>query len=86
MQPTLSYGPEDTMALEFSIANSSILFGESPKSKVPAETLEFSVKNYSPFENRLTVAKGEGERVGWNGSLELIYANYCLWNGLAMRS
>ena len=25
-------------------------------------------------------------RVGWNGSLELVDANYCLWNGLAMRS
>ena len=36
--------------------------------------------------NRLVVAKGEGEGVGWIGSLVLIDADYCLWNGLAMRS
>ena len=36
------------------------------------------------FENRLVVAKGEG--VGWLGSLGLTDTNYCLWNGLAMRS
>jgi len=35
------------------------------------------------LENRLVVAKGEG--VGWLGSLGLIDANYCLWNGLAIR-
>ena len=28
------------------------------------------------------VAKGEGEGVGWSGSLGLIDADYCLWNGL----
>ena len=28
----------------------------------------------------------EGEGVGWIGSLGLIDADYCLWNGLAMRS
>ena len=37
------------------------------------------------LENRLVVAKGEGEGVGWIGSLGLIDANYCFWNGLAMR-
>ena len=36
------------------------------------------------MENRLVVAKGEG--VGWIGNFGLIDANYCLWNGLAMRS
>ena len=36
------------------------------------------------LENRLVVAKGEG--VGWIGSLGLIDADYCLWDGLAMRS
>ena len=36
------------------------------------------------LENRLVVAKGEG--VGWTGSLGLIDADYCFWNGLAMRS
>ena len=40
------------------------------------------------LENRLVVAKGEGEGkgVGWIGSLGLIDADYCPWNGLAMRS
>ena len=38
------------------------------------------------LENRLVVAKGEGEGVGWMGCLELIDADYCLLNGLAMRS
>jgi len=32
------------------------------------------------------VAEGEGEGAGWTGSLGLIYAGYCLWNGLAVRS
>jgi len=38
------------------------------------------------LENRLVVAEGEGEGVGWLGSLWLIDADHCLWNGLAMRS
>ena len=38
------------------------------------------------LENRLVVAKGEGEGVEWLGSFGLIDANYCLWNGLTMRS
>ena len=33
------------------------------------------------FENRLVVAKGKGEGVGWTGNLGLIDANYCIWNG-----
>ena len=33
------------------------------------------------MENRLVVAKEEGERVGWTGNLGLIDANCCLWNG-----
>ena len=32
--------------------------------------------------NRLVVAKGEGEGVGWIGSLGLIDADCLLWNGL----
>ena len=43
-------------------------------------------KKIMDLENRLVVAKGEGEGVGWIGSLGSIDANYCLWNGLAMRS
>ena len=38
------------------------------------------------LENRLVVAKGEGEEEGWIVSLGLIDVGYCLWNGLAMRS
>ena len=38
------------------------------------------------LENRLVVASGEGEGVGWIGSLGLMGANYCFQNGLAMRS
>ena len=38
------------------------------------------------MENRLVVAKREGDGIGWTDSLGLLYANYCIWNGLAMRS
>ena len=37
-------------------------------------------KKIMGMENRLVVAKGEGEGVGWSGNLGLIDANYCLWN------
>ena len=43
-------------------------------------------KKLTDLENRLVVAKGKGEGVGRSGSLGLIDADYCLWNGLAMRS
>ena len=43
-------------------------------------------KKIMDLENRLVVAKGEGEGVGWLGSFRLIDINYCLWNGLAIRS
>ena len=43
-------------------------------------------KKLKDLEKRLVVAKEEGEGVGWIGNLGLTYANYCLWNGLAMRS
>ena len=33
------------------------------------------------LENRLLVAKGEGEGVGRTGNLGLTDANYCTWNG-----
>ena len=38
-------------------------------------------KKLMDLENRLVVAKGEGEGVGWTGNLGLTDANYCLWNG-----
>ena len=41
-------------------------------------------KKIMDLETRLVVA--EGEEVGWMGCLGLIYADYCLWNGFAMRS
>mgnify|MGYP007008973174 FL=1 len=43
-------------------------------------------KKIMDLENRLVVAKGEGEGVGWIGSLGLIDADNCLWNGQAMGS
>ena len=43
-------------------------------------------KKIMDLEKRLGVAKGEGEGVGWLGSLGFINTNYCLWNRLAMRS
>ena len=43
-------------------------------------------KKIMDLENRFVVAKEEGEGVGWNGSLGLKDADYCLWNGLSMRS
>ena len=43
-------------------------------------------KKIMDLENRLVVAKGEEEGVGWTGGLGLTDANYCFWNGLAMRS
>ena len=38
-------------------------------------------KKIMDTENRLVVAKREGERVGGSGNLGLIEANYSLWNG-----
>jgi len=43
-------------------------------------------KQIMHMENRLVVAKGDGEGVEWTGNLGLIDANYCLWNGEAVRS
>ena len=33
------------------------------------------------LENRLVVAKAEGEGVGWTESLGLVVANYYIWSG-----
>ena len=43
-------------------------------------------KKTTDLKNRLVVAKEEGEGVRWTGSLWLIDADSCHWNGLAMRS
>ena len=45
-----------------------------------------SEKKIMDLENRLVVAKAEGEGVGWLRSLGLIDANYCSQNGFTMRS
>ena len=37
-------------------------------------------KKLMDLKNRLVVAKGEGEGVGWTGNLGLVDANDCLWN------
>ena len=37
-------------------------------------------KQTTDLENRLVVAKGERQGVGWTGSLGLIDANYCIWS------
>ena len=38
-------------------------------------------KKLMDMENRVVVAKGEGDGVGGIGNLGLVDANYCLWNG-----
>ena len=38
-------------------------------------------KKFMDLKNILVVAKGEGEGVGWTGSLGLIDANDCALNG-----
>ena len=40
----------------------------------------FTEKKLMDLENRLVVAKGEGEGVGRTGSLELKDANYCIYS------
>ena len=37
-------------------------------------------KKLTDLENRLVVAKKEGEGVGRTGNLGLIDANYCIWS------
>ena len=43
-------------------------------------------KKIMHLENRPVIAKGEVEGVVWIGSLGLIDVEYCLGNGLAMRT
>ena len=44
----------------------------------------YTEKKIMDLENRLVVAKGKGG--GRTASLGLTDSDYCLWNGLAMRS
>ena len=41
----------------------------------------FTEKKLMDMENRLVVAKEEGEVLGCIGNLGLVDENYCLWNG-----
>ena len=50
-----------------------------------SETIQ-TRRQWSIFKEVKEKTKGEGEGVGWFGSLGLIDRNYCLWNELAMRS
>ena len=43
-------------------------------------------KKIVDLENRLVAASGEREGVGGIGSLGLMDANYCSWNGFIMKS
>ena len=38
-------------------------------------------KKFMDLENKLVVAKEEGEEVGWTGSWRLVDANYSIWSG-----
>ena len=40
-------------------------------------------KKLLDLENRLVVAKREGEGVGGTGSLGLVDANYCIWEWIS---
>ena len=39
------------------------------------------VKKLMDLENRVVIAKGEGEGERWTGNMGLIDANYCTWSG-----
>ena len=43
-------------------------------------------KKLKDLEKRLVFAKGAGAGLGWTGNLGLTDADYCIWNGLAVRA
>ena len=43
--------------------------------------MNLSTEKFMDLENRLVIAKGEGEGVRRIGNLGLVDANYCLWIG-----
>ena len=55
----------------------SLIFGISYMAQMNFST----EKKIMDTENRLVVAKGEGEGVGGTWNLGLIDENYCLWKG-----
>ena len=38
----------------------------------------FTEQKHTTMENKSVVAKGNGEGVGWTGSLDLVDVNYCV--------
>ena len=49
---------------------------------LPTKAVRSRIRNkLTDMENRLVVAKRDGEGVGGTGSLGLVDANYCIWNG-----
>ena len=44
--------------------------------KYGTDELLYKTETLTDMENRPVVAKGEGEGVGWTGSVELVGANY----------
>ena len=44
-------------------------------------TNEPTYRTETDSQNRVVVAKGEGEGVGWTGSLGLVDGNHYIWNG-----
>ena len=38
-------------------------------------------KKHMGLKNRLVVAKGEGEGLGWTKNLGLVDVSYCIWSG-----
>ena len=45
-----------------------------------AEMNLFTEKKLMDMENRLVIAEGEGEGVGWTESLGLIGVNFYIWS------
>ena len=54
--------------------------------KYGTNDLSTKQKQFMDMEDRLVFARGEGEGVGWIGSLELVDENSCFWSGWAMKS
>ena len=65
----------------------TLILSEASQSHLYLESNIMAQMNFSTekkimdLENRLIIAKGEGEGMGWIGNLGSADANYCLWNG-----
>ena len=65
------------MGLYLLLKQMNLSIGKTKQNK----TKKQKPKNLMDLENRLVVAKGHREGVGWTGSLGLVEANYGLWSG-----